>query len=263
MSAKLSNTQVDKLGERLKKGAHSEDDLRMLDEYRRTFGEAYEIVVRTVRGQLQDPTGRSGKSTQSIVDKLRRESIRLSQMQDIAGCRVVVANVIEQDRAVSVLTKAFPGVHIDDRRDKPSHGYRAVHLIQVVAGRSIEIQLRTTLQHMWAEVSEKVSDIVDAKLKYGVGPDNWRTILVWYSKTVAKCEGIDRMLSDAITGKNTLGWGVLAGPPAPDEPDHTQQFPRTLDDWKRDQQQLRESLVDSFNSLISALDKLRPAKEKP
>lgn len=206
--AVLSNTQVDKLGERLKKGAHSESDLRMLDDYRRMFGEAYEIVVRTVRSQLQDPTGRSGKSTQSIVDKLRRESIRLSQMQDVAGCRVVVTNVIEQDRTVAILSKAFPGVHMDDRREKPSHGYRAVHLIPVVAGRSIEIQLRTSLQHLWAELSEKASDLLDPMIKYGGGPERLRSSLSVSAKAVATFEQQDRMLeslSDRIVRLQARG----------------------------------------------------------
>ena len=71
----LSNTQVDRLGDRLKKGSHTESDVRMLDEYRRSFGEAYDAVVGTLREGGAFPTGRLAKSTMSIVEKLRRESI--------------------------------------------------------------------------------------------------------------------------------------------------------------------------------------------
>jgi hypothetical protein len=45
--ATLSKSQIDRLGDRLKKGSPSEADVRLLDEYRRSFGEAYEAVVLT------------------------------------------------------------------------------------------------------------------------------------------------------------------------------------------------------------------------
>lgn len=80
MKNALSKTQVDRLGDRLKGGVHTESDLRLLDDYRRSFGEAYEAVTQTIRQHGQFPTGRLAKSTRSIAEKLRRESIRLSQM---------------------------------------------------------------------------------------------------------------------------------------------------------------------------------------
>src|SRR5207247_6581709 len=103
----ISKTQIDRLGDRLKLGPHAESDLRLLDNYRRSFGEAYEAVVRTIRQRGEFPTGRLAKSTLSIVEKLRRESLRLSQMQDIAGCRVVVVNVVEQEQLVASIKTDF------------------------------------------------------------------------------------------------------------------------------------------------------------
>lgn len=90
----MSKSQIDRLAERLRHSPLNESDLRLLDDYRRSFAEAYEAVVRTIRQLGEFPTGRLAKSTYSIVGKLRRESLRLSQMQDIAGCRLVVANVV-------------------------------------------------------------------------------------------------------------------------------------------------------------------------
>jgi putative GTP pyrophosphokinase len=90
MTTEMSKTQIDRLGDRLKKGNITEDDLRLLDQYRRSFTEAYEFVVGAIRKELSlEPTGRPAKSTTSIADKLRRESIRLTQIQDIAGCRLI------------------------------------------------------------------------------------------------------------------------------------------------------------------------------
>jgi hypothetical protein len=118
--ATLSKTQIDRLGNRLKKGSPSDDDLRLLDEYRRSFGPAYDFIIRTIRETLRlEPTGRPAKSTSSIAEKLRRESIRLSQVQDIAGCRVVVADIFAQDQTIAMLREAFPQIRVIDRRINP------------------------------------------------------------------------------------------------------------------------------------------------
>src|SRR5436190_19232307 len=98
MTKEVSKTQVDRLGDRLKRGNITEEDLRLLDQYRRSFADAYETVVGMIRDTLElEPTGRPAKSTTSIADKLKRESIRLTQIQDIAGCRIIVADIAEQD----------------------------------------------------------------------------------------------------------------------------------------------------------------------
>ena len=41
--AALSKTQIDQLGDRVRRGTLAEADLRALDDYRRSFGEAYEL----------------------------------------------------------------------------------------------------------------------------------------------------------------------------------------------------------------------------
>lgn len=176
----------------MRQPAFSEADLRLLDEYRRSFGDAYETVVRTVREQLRlAPTGRSAKSTASIVEKLRRESIRLTQVQDIAGCRIIVADIAQQDRVVASLRSILPGGSIVDRRQNPSYGYRAVHVIVRLSGNLVEIQVRTTLQHLWAELSERLSDIVDPSIKYGGGAAEQREVLGRMSQWVATLEALE------------------------------------------------------------------------
>jgi len=62
----LSKTQIDKLGERLKRGDSTAEDVRELDEYRRSFGSEYEEVVATIRRVLNlRPTGRWAKTIPS------------------------------------------------------------------------------------------------------------------------------------------------------------------------------------------------------
>src|SRR5208337_3632038 len=99
-----SKTQIDQLGDRLRKGEVSDEHIGLLESYRFSFAEAYEEVVACIQNAAQlEPTGRRAKSTTSIIEKLRRETIRLSQMQDIAGCRIVVASLLVQNQVVERL----------------------------------------------------------------------------------------------------------------------------------------------------------------
>jgi ppGpp synthetase/RelA/SpoT-type nucleotidyltranferase len=187
-----TKSQVDRLGERLRKGDISEADLRLLDSYRRSFSDAYKNVIGRIREQLNlEPTGRPAKSTTSVIDKLQRESIRLSQMQDIAGCRLTVENITAQDEVVAQLTTLFEKVTIVDRRQHPSHGYRAVHVVVEHSGKLIEVQARTSLQHLWAELSEKFSDVVDPAIKYGAGDGEAVAWLAKMSQLIAGAESAE------------------------------------------------------------------------
>jgi len=109
-------------------------------------------------------------------------------MQDVVGCRIVVADVVAQRQSVLSLQTDFPGARVIDRRDKPSHGYRAVHIIAKASGKRVEIQVRTTLQHLWAAVSERAADFMDPTIKYGGGPASLRAILTTISERVASFE---------------------------------------------------------------------------
>ena len=184
----LSTAAVDQLGERLRK-ALTVEDLRLLDQYRREFGADYAVVVASVKDALAlDASGRPAKSTTAIVEKLKRGSMRLSQMQDIGGCRIIVADTLVQNAVVSRLATMFPSTTIMDRRDRPSHGYRAVHIIVRPKKRPIEIQVRTALQHLWAELSEKTADTFGIEIKYGGGRKTFREALDGASQTVANFE---------------------------------------------------------------------------
>ena len=191
----ISKTQIDRLGDRLRKGNIADSDLRLLDEYRRSFNAAYGVVAGGIRRQLDlEPTGRPAKSTTSIAEKLRRESIRLSQIQDIAGCRLIVSDTAEQDRVVASLVELFPDNSVADRRRTPSHGYRAVHVIAKVEQKGVEIQIRTTLQQLWAELSEKLSDLIEPAIKYGGGDESIKRLLTSASKVVARHEATEVIL---------------------------------------------------------------------
>jgi hypothetical protein len=110
MTEEVSKSRIDRLGDRIRKGLITDDDLRLLDNYRLSFATAHEIVIRTIRDELQlEPTGRPAKSRTAISEKMLRESIRLTQIQDVAGCRLVVSDIVEQDQVIESLVRTLSG----------------------------------------------------------------------------------------------------------------------------------------------------------
>jgi ppGpp synthetase/RelA/SpoT-type nucleotidyltranferase len=92
-------------------------------------------------------------------------------------------------------TSKKPDAVVHDRRIKPSHGYRAVHLVVDSGGFLVEIQVRTPLQHGWASAVEKLADTIDPDIKYGGGPDEIRKIFSLMSQTVGLIEALEIALS--------------------------------------------------------------------
>lgn len=183
----ISNSQATELGKRLRQGPVLESDLSMLDEFRKTFSDVDEQAWRTIRAALDtmEPTGwtmtkRKRKTQQSIVDKLRRQpGLRLPQMQDIAGCRIVIEGGAQDANHIStLLTDAFDPPWQLESKDRHAHGYRAIHIIantvnqvgqkkgQQASKKFYEIQLRTYAQDIWANLVESLSDEQNT-LKYG------------------------------------------------------------------------------------------------
>jgi len=113
------------------------------------------------------------KTVNTIIEKLKRERTRLSTIQDIAGLRLVKdMNLTEQDEISRIIAEIFLGAKLVDRREQPSHGYRAVHVIVPSGECPVEIQVRTALQDLWAQAMEKVADAIGREIRYGVPPAN-------------------------------------------------------------------------------------------
>lgn len=179
----LTKSQIDKLGRRLTADG-SDIDRQTFYDYRAQFGSALEAV----KGQLETlfpgtkPVGRL-KTLDSVVAKIQREHTRLSTMQDIAGCRIVIPGVKDQYEAVAKIRAAFPTTRVHDLLASPHHGYRAMHVIgRSPGGLAVEIQVRTQLQDQWAQLSEKLADRYGIELKYGGGPQDKRAVLVYFSR---------------------------------------------------------------------------------
>lgn len=253
MANNLSKTQVDKLGDRLRKGDITEADLRLLAEYRGSFSSAYEFIVTAIRNELElEPTGRPAKSTTAISEKLLRESIRLSQVQDIAGCRLVVYGIEEQNETVISLQKLFQRATVVDRRKNPSHGYRAVHLIVRHERKPVEIQVRTSLQHLWAELSEKIADVFDPLMKYGGGDPVITALNLSFAAAIEDAELKELQMSSA--DKILSGLSTRRGKLSKGKQDELDAFRKELGAWRKKLNSYKKTIRDALWELSDKLE---------
>ncbi|MGH7686382.1 MAG: RelA/SpoT domain-containing protein [Candidatus Dormibacteria bacterium] len=132
-------------------------------------------VIGTERCRLE--VSQRLKRMTTILDKLRREpTIRLAQMQDIAGCRAVLADIAELRRVERRLKKNRPPLRYSDYISSPrGSGYRSVHVVvgypdEEGEQRAVEVQLRTQTMHEWAITVERLSGQLRDDLKSGRGP---------------------------------------------------------------------------------------------
>lgn len=126
-------------------------------------------------------------------------------MQDIIGCRIIVANRCDQYQFLDSLwlpqpsydqfepigvnpgPRPFREATLIDRSESPSHGYRAVRLVVTEHAAPYEIQVRTRLQDRWAQLSERIDDRFPGT-KYGQGPPVLQEMLRNLSKQTAEAE---------------------------------------------------------------------------
>lgn len=105
--------------------------------------------------------GRS-KRTKSIIRKLSRpqnKGMDLSRMNDLVGLRIIVKDRQDQNSVVDSLHAAFPNSEVIDDRDGSDH-YHRLHVIYAAPTGPLEIQVRTLLQHLWADESETFGENV-------------------------------------------------------------------------------------------------------
>lgn len=129
------------------------------------------------------------KRTISIRKKLFRfKTMKLTQIQDIGGCRAVLNDVklVKQLHNKYIKNDKKNNNHEltdwDDYIENPKHdGYRGIHLIYKYKGEDnkdydnlkIEIQIRSKIQHLWATAVETVDHITKKPIKSNEGDEKW------------------------------------------------------------------------------------------
>ena len=126
------------------------------------------------------------KRAHSILEKLQKEErMKLSQMQDIGGCRAIVGSIDQVYRIRDLFLKSRIRHELHNTKDyidRPKEsGYRGIHLIYEYRGYKkgeydglrIEVQLRTHLQHLWASSVEIIGAFRNQALKSSLGDESW------------------------------------------------------------------------------------------
>jgi Region found in RelA / SpoT proteins len=141
------------------------------------------------------------KRMTSIEAKLARyPTMTLSQMQDIGGCRAIVATAAQVDQ-LCVNYAESDIKHALHQKDNyiatpKDSGYRGVHLVyRYFSDRKtdyntlkIEIQLRSQYQHAWATAVETVGAFVQQALKSSLGEQEWLRFFALMGSAIAARE---------------------------------------------------------------------------
>jgi hypothetical protein len=141
------------------------------------------------------------KRMQAVRGKLRRLTwLNFDEMQDLGGCRIILPTIADVQGLSITLKKVFRHelAKEDDYILKPKKsGYRSHHLIwryagrrrnKVFDGRSIELQVRTSLEHSWATTIEAVGLYRGEPLKNFQGSDEWLRFFTLMSADFAASE---------------------------------------------------------------------------
>lgn len=186
-----NNRDVDELGRRLAETGLNDLNEADYQAFRTGFAsalsevtQALNLCTNTMLAGRRTEVGSRIKAIDSVVAKLRRKETQLSTMQDIAGCRLTVPTLADLQTAVVWLRGRL---NIEREKDYTRRGqkggYRAIHLIVMTSsGRCAEIQIRTEVQHAWANLSEQLAYSIDRLIKAGGGPPGVRQRLVLLSR---------------------------------------------------------------------------------
>ncbi len=215
---RYSKSQINRAGGILARAEHTEQQvaeaMEILNNWRAAHGYPMHVFkIRLKEKALEvDPhalTVQRLKRVPAIIKKIQRQydgrpaTMNLSQMQDIGGCRAVLANVglarqlCEQHYLKGDLKHKRTGMK-DYIANPKNDGYRSIHLIYRYAsdkkgkseynGLLVEIQIRSKLQHLWATAIETVDFFTRQAIKSNEGQKEWMEFFRLASSAFAMME---------------------------------------------------------------------------
>lgn len=182
-----SKSRIDKAGRALSRPPNdlSEEDLELEEVFDR-YRETHLGPLTSLTTLIQNLMSASGeeyyiaqrlKRKPQILRKLNRLSVRLTQLQDIGGLRIIADTNEHADRIASTIDAHFVNsrqysiVKTTDYRSygRDDSGYRALHKIIKFGELYLELQIRSRAQHYWSESVERTSVFYGRRLKEGEG----------------------------------------------------------------------------------------------
>ncbi len=215
----FSKKQIDKAARCIRHGVEGEERLSAIEKIQ-NFREFHLYPLMLMKNHLTRTAkkvspkvlvARRLKRLPTIINKLERPSldgksangIKLTRMQDIAGCRAIVKNKDELIKLKDKLEKSrsvHQIIRVSNYLDAPKKsGYGGLHMIYSCyegqeeshpwKGANVEVQLRTKLQHAWATSLEIIDTLEDIELKTSVtGIPEWRSFFSITGQLVAHQE---------------------------------------------------------------------------
>lgn len=215
---KYSKGEINRAGDILINGKNSEEEknkaLEILENWRAIHSYPMHVFKKRLKEKSQHLdnaalTAQRLKRIPAILFKLKRKyegrnpTMKLSQMQDIGGCRAVLSNVslarkLYQDYYIKGDLKHKKVGEKDYIANPKKDGYRSIHLIYAYKsdknkkefnGLLIEVQIRSKLQHIWATAIETVDFFTRQAIKSNEGQTEWMDFFRLVSSAFAKMEG--------------------------------------------------------------------------
>ena len=164
----------------------------------------FQMTLRRKARQLEQDAvvAQRIKRLDSIHTKLSRQpSMRMTQMQDIAGCRAVLRKMSDVKKLVIAYRKSSFEHKLKSEKDYITNpkkdGYRCHHLVFQYKGAGalnvydvlqVEVQIRTQMQHAWATAVEAVGIFTRQALKSNQGTPDWLRFFALMGTAIAAME---------------------------------------------------------------------------
>ena len=125
----------------------------------------------------------------------------MTQLQDIGGLRIIVDQNSDVDRLIEYITdklKRQTSIVIKRtvdyrKKGRDDSGYRAAHIIMEKDGVSLELQIRSRIQHYWAELIERTSVIYGYVIKELEGDERVIKYFKEFSNLIYQSRGLEQL----------------------------------------------------------------------
>lgn len=209
-----SKKRINKAGENFKMGIETDEDHQIFDDWRsahRFVLNSFQAMLRTKVKNKQIIFAQRHKRKKTIIDKLKRiDGMKLSRMDDVAGCRLIFKDITSLNEFRDGFHKSSFDHTLRNENDKYNYikmpkktGYRGIHDIYIynvrserreeLSGLQIEIQYRTLVQHYWATTNEIIGFITESQPKFERGDIRYQIAMQYASEILArvyeKCTG--------------------------------------------------------------------------